>query len=128
MTTKTTDRTTSADLAALLNVSALEQTEAGRAKLLAENALYAAIDRHARALYYERKYRAEWERRLATAPATRGRRIVGTFAGCLVAIDTQEGATGVCGAATEATGLHECGPVWAVACEGCLAALDEVQP
>jgi hypothetical protein len=138
MTTKTTDRTTSADLAARLRERAAEYEEAGREKLRAESALLAAMANYERARYRERAAREEWARVLDAAargiPAPRGINYAVTVGGvteCLAVFEYDERRyVTLCGfvfSPEESAGVLEL-PTYLATCAACLAALDEVAP
>jgi hypothetical protein len=125
MTTKTTtDRLSSADLAARLRERAVEYEEAGREKLRAESALLAAFSNYERARYRFDRDRAEWDARAAgfvSWQATDERHHLGRFGG------SPEGhGPALCGVPYSSQFIGF-GPRWAD-CEDCFAALDEVAP
>jgi hypothetical protein len=119
MTTKTTDRTTSADLARRLRERAAEYEEAGREKLRAESALLAAMANYERARYRERQAREEWAARthgLVGLDLTDG-------GGCH--LQETRGNRSLCGATLGAAYVVD---THRADCPACLAALDEVAP
>jgi hypothetical protein len=124
MTTKTTDRTTSADLAARLRERAAEYEEAGREKLRCESALLAAFANYERARYRERGAREEWR--------ARARGLAVFESGDGAAHLARPSAFGfpsgdaLCGVA-DLEPMGDYGPTLPD-CPACLAALDEVQP
>jgi hypothetical protein len=125
MTTKTTDRTTSADLAARLRERAAEYEEAGREKLRAESALLAAMANYERARYRERALGSEWAARLDA----HSQAIIGSFAGHLVWYDAPaEVLRPMCDPAADFNTFRVDAPTHQATCPACLAALDEVAP
>jgi hypothetical protein len=126
MSTKTIDRTTSADLAARLRERAAEYEEAGREKLRAESALLAAMANYERARYRERAAREEWARRAGNLILWREGRDGGVGHLVPVPSDAVPEPETRCGvrAARGYLGVNASD----ADCPACLAALDEVQP
>jgi hypothetical protein len=128
MTTKTTDRTTSADLAARLRERAAEYEEAGREKLRAESALLAAMANYERARYRLDRDDDDFRARVKAWSARHGKSVLGAANGCMVWLNADEqSAYGLCGKLSEAKGLPDVRHAMRADCPACLAALDEVQ-